>query len=62
MFESINNEEIPLLQIHETKGGDIHNNSNDKLTLSDSKKISTRLKEIYQKIQVDPNLDNENKQ
>jgi hypothetical protein len=48
MFESINCEEIPvLLQIRETEGGDIHNNSNDKLTSSDSEDMNTRCKEIY---------------
>jgi len=63
MFESTNYAEIPiLLQIHEIKGGDVHNNSNNKLTSSDSDEISTRWKEICQKIQVDPNLDKEKKQ
>jgi glyoxylate carboligase len=43
MFESTNFEEIPvLLQIHETEGGDVHNNSNNKLTTSDNDEVSTR--------------------
>jgi hypothetical protein len=47
MFESTNYEEIPiLLQIHEIKGSDVHNNSNNKLTSSDNDEISTRWKEI----------------
>jgi hypothetical protein len=46
-FEFIKFEEIPiLLQIHETEGDNIHNNSNDKLTSSNSEEISTRWKEI----------------
>jgi hypothetical protein len=63
MFESSNCEKNPtLLQIHETKGGDVHNNSNNKLTTSDNNEVSTRWKEICQKIQVDPNLDKEKEQ
>jgi len=45
MFESTNFEEIPvLLQIHETEGGDVHNNSSNKLTTSDNDEVSTRWK------------------
>jgi hypothetical protein len=62
MFESINYEETPvLLQVHEAKDGDF-NNSSKKLASSDSDEINTRSKEIYSKIQVDPNLDEEKKQ
>jgi hypothetical protein len=47
MFESSNCEEIlVLLQIHETEGGDVHNNSSNKLTRSDSNEVRTRWKEI----------------
>ncbi len=63
MFESINCEETPvLLHVHEAKDGDFNNNSNKKLASFDSDEINTRSKEIYSKIQVDPNLDEEKKQ
>jgi hypothetical protein len=42
MFESSNCEEIPmLLQIHKTEGGDVHNDSCNKLTASDINEEST---------------------
>jgi hypothetical protein len=60
MFESSNCEKIlVLLQIHKTKGGDVHNDSCNKLTTFDINEVSTIWKEICQKIQVDPNLDKE---
>ncbi len=47
MFEFSNCEEIPvLLQIHKTKGGDVHNDSCNKLTTSNINEVSTRWKEI----------------
>ncbi len=51
-----------LLQIHKIEGGDVHNDSCNKLTTSDINEESKRWKEICQKIQVDPNLDKEKKQ
>ncbi len=47
MFESSNCEEIPmLLQIHKIEGGDVHNDSYNKMTTSDINEVSTRWKEI----------------
>jgi hypothetical protein len=47
MFESSNCEEILVwLQVHQTKGGDVHNNSCNKLTTSVINDVSTRWKEI----------------
>jgi hypothetical protein len=63
MFESINCEEIPiLLQVHEAQDGDFNNNSIKKLASFDNHEINTRSREIYQKIWVDPNLDEKKKQ
>jgi hypothetical protein len=46
MFESSNCEKIILLlQIHETKGGDVHNNSSNKLTTYDNNEVSIKWKE-----------------
>jgi hypothetical protein len=57
IFESKNCEGIPvLLQVHEPKDGDF-NNFDKKSTLSNNDEINTRWKEICQKIQVDPNWD-----
>jgi len=62
MFESINCEKIAiLLQVHEAEDGDFKSNFRKKLTSSYSDEISTRWKEICQKIRVDPNLDEEKK-
>ncbi|CAK9200261.1 unnamed protein product [Sphagnum troendelagicum] len=54
--------EVPaLLQIHQVSGSDAHFNHREQLALSDDKKMSTRWKEISQKIGIDHNLEEEKK-
>jgi hypothetical protein len=50
---------LVLLQVHEADNGGFHNNYNEQSTLSNNHEISTRWKEICQKIQVDPYLNEE---
>ncbi len=51
-----------LLQVHEVESGGFHNNYSKQLTLSNNDEVSTRWKEICQKIRVDPNLDEKKRQ
>jgi hypothetical protein len=46
-----------LLQVHEGESGGSHNNHNEELSPFNNDEVSTRWKEIYQKIWVDPNMD-----
>jgi hypothetical protein len=60
IFESTSSVEgHVLLQVHQTNNSGSHNNCNEQLTLSDNHDVSTRWKEICQKIRVDNNLDGE---
>jgi hypothetical protein len=51
-----------LLQVHQANSSGSHNNCNEQLTLFDNYDVSTRWKEICQKIWVDHNLDGEKRQ
>jgi hypothetical protein len=63
IFEPTNYVEDPvLLQVHGVENGGSHNNYSVQLTLSNNDEASTRWKEICQKIQVTPNLDEEKRQ
>jgi hypothetical protein len=63
IFESISCAEVlVLLQVHKAESGDSHNNFNEELTLFDNHEVNIRWKEIYQKIQIDHNLDEEKRQ
>jgi hypothetical protein len=63
IFKSTSYAKIPLLlQVHEVDNDGSHNNYNEQLTLSNNHEVSTRWKEICQKIRVDPNLDEEKRQ
>jgi hypothetical protein len=62
MFESTSYAKIRvLLQVHEVESGGFNNNSSEQLASSNNDEISTRWKEICQKVQVNPNLDEKNK-
>jgi len=62
MFESTSYTKIlVLLQVHEVESGGLNNNSSEQLASSNNDEISTRWKEICQKVQVNPNLDEKNK-
>ncbi len=63
IFESTSCAEVPvLLQVHKAKSGDFHNNFSEELTLFDNHEVNIRWKEIYQKIRIDHNLDEEKRQ
>jgi hypothetical protein len=63
IFETTNYAEVPvLLQVHQIDNGDFHNNCKEQLALFDKRKVNTRWEEIYQKIRVDHNLDEEKRQ
>jgi hypothetical protein len=51
-----------LLQVHQTDNGDAHNNCREQLALLDNHEVNTRWEDIFQKIQVDHNLDEEKRQ
>jgi hypothetical protein len=62
MFESTSYTKIlVLLQVHEVESGGLNNNSSEQLASSNNDEISTRWKEICQKVQVNPNLDEKKK-
>jgi hypothetical protein len=57
IFESIHHVEIPiLLQVQQVKGGRLNNNSIKQWASSNNDAMSTRWREICQRIWVDLNL------
>jgi hypothetical protein len=60
IFESMSCAEVlVLLQVHQTDSSGSHNDCSEKMIRSNNQDVSTRWKEICQKIQVDHNLDGE---
>jgi len=63
MFESTSYAKILiLLQVHQVESGGLNNNSTEQLTSFNNDEISTRWKEICQKVWVNPNLDKKKNQ
>jgi hypothetical protein len=63
MYESTHCSEIPvLLQVDQTQGGNPDCSSTEQVTSSNHDEMSTRWREIYQRIRVDTGLDKEKQQ
>jgi hypothetical protein len=63
MYECTHYATIPvLLQVHQVEGGNLDNNSIKQLASSNHDELSTRWREICQRIRVDISLDKEKQQ
>jgi hypothetical protein len=63
MYESTHNATIlVLLQVHQAEGGNLDSSYTEQLASSNPDEMSTRWREIYQRIKVDTSLDKEKQQ
>jgi len=63
MYESTHDTKIPaLLQVLQTKGGNLDHSSTEQLASSNHDEMNTRWREICQRIKIDTSLDEEKQQ